>query len=150
LLEGQGHGITAGSSDGSRIVARPFTNALTNQGDAELISFPGVLAGFGTVDAGSSNLLGAAVVLRKALCCGPCFRLDAALGYRYLYYDDAVHITEQLLPQTAPFVPGTQIVVRDNFGAQNHFHGGVFGLVAEYRRGPWSVEARPRLDVGEI
>jgi hypothetical protein len=147
MLGSRGTGIVAGSSDGSQIIGRPFFDA-SGKADVELISFPGLLAGTASVDAHTGNVWGADIVLRKNLCCGCNYRLDFQLGYRFLSFDDAVRINENLQPLSAVFVPGTRVVVDDSFAAENQFHGAVLGLAYERRRGPWSLEAVARIDLG--
>jgi len=147
MLGSRGSGITAGSADGSQIIGRPFFNP-NGQPDAQLISFPGLLAGTATVDAHTGNLWGADIVLRKNLCCGCNYRLDFLLGYRFLSFDDAVRINENLQPLSPVFVPGTRVIVDDSFSAENRFNGAVLGLAYERRHGPWSLEAVARIDLG--
>ena len=129
----------------------PFVNEL-GMPDAELVSFPGLLAGSASVTARSSNLLGAGALLRQQIgcfCCG-CFRLDLVGGYRYFQYGEGVGVTENLSPLAAPFVPGTRIVVTDSFGTNNQFNGGVIGLDGQIRRGNWLFDLITRLDVGQV
>jgi Putative beta barrel porin-7 (BBP7) len=139
---------TALSSNGSQILARPFINAGNGRPDAELLSFPGALAGSVAVDAGSSNLMGADFLFRKNLCCRTCDRLDFLAGYRFLRYDDHVNIREELQPLGPLFVPGTRLGVEDSFSAHNQFHGAALGLSYQRFHGPWSFEVEARIDLG--
>lgn len=158
MLEGQGSGATAGSPDGSRIVGRPFIDAVTGQANAELVSFPGVLAGSSSVDAGSSNFWGFDGLWVNKLCCGHLgmsgcedrgyFRVDLLTGYRFLRFDDNVGITEDLTPLGAPFQPGTRILIADNFRARNQFQGATLGLGSEVDWGRWSLWTRARVGLG--
>ena len=145
-LEGQNTPFSAGSANGSQIIGRPFFDP-TGRPNAQLISFPGLLAGTGSVDT-DSNLFGGDLILRKNLCRGCNDRLDLQIGYRFLRYDDSVGIREDLRPLSPVFVPGTQLSVQDSFAAQNQFHGAVFGLAYERHHGRWSVEAIARIDLG--
>jgi hypothetical protein len=149
LLASQGEGLNAGSANGSRIVGRPFFNVQTGQGDAELVSFPGIVSGFINANASAGDLLGADIGWRRALCCAPCYRLDWEIGYRFFYFADRVRVSEQLAPQGAT-VPGTQIDLTDSFSASNQFHGGYLGLIASRNSGPWSLDAKARMDIGAV
>lgn len=149
LLGTDDEGLTAGSADGSQIVGRPFFNVQTGEGGAELVSFPGVVSGFVTAEANSSEFLGADFGWRNAIYCTPRGRLDWTAGYRFFYYADEVRISERLMPE-GPVVPGTEIDVLDSFDARNQFHGGYLGLVAAREHGPWRFEALARLDIGAV
>lgn len=58
MLESRNAGFNA-ASNGSTILARPFTDATTGKQSSELISFPGLVAGNVNVSDTSSGLLGA-------------------------------------------------------------------------------------------
>ena len=55
-------------SDGSRVLARPFFNTVTGSNDAQLVAFPGLLAGAIRVRT-ASDLIGTEVNYRCALSC---------------------------------------------------------------------------------
>jgi hypothetical protein len=138
------------ASNGDPALARPFFNTATGQPDAELVAFPGVLAGRVAVTE-TSSLLGAGAWLRHNLCCGDCFRLDGLLGYRWLRLTDHLGISEDLtsIDPTSKVAPlGTQLTVADRFAAANNFHGLDLGLSGEYRRGPWVLQATARVALG--
>jgi hypothetical protein len=137
-----------GGRPGDTIVSRPFTNALTGAADAELVAFPGVLAGRAVVTT-RSDLIGGGVVGLKDLCCSPCGRLDAVIGYRTLHLTDELIVREDLtsLSQTG-VVPGTKFLIEDQFRTENHFHGGVVGLAGERRAGRLFVSARATVALG--
>jgi hypothetical protein len=130
------------------VIGRPFFNALLGAPDVELVSVPGILSGRAAVEAESSQLCGIDVAFRKALCCDGRGRLDGLIGYRFLSYDDAVRVTEDLHPTVAPFPPGSRIGVADGFAATNRFHGLLVGLAGEYRLDGWFVEGRLTASVG--
>jgi hypothetical protein len=147
--------IFSASGNGSPIIARPFFNALTNKPDSELVSFPNVVNGKITVLAESGNLWDAEVNLRKCLCCSCCcgcegYRVDGLIGYRFLHYRDSVDITEDLMPTSPLFVPGTQLTVNDSFRCENEFNGGQLGLVATAWKGHWSVEGIAKFALGDV
>ncbi len=164
MLGNQSRSFSAGASDGSQIVSRPYFNTATGQQDAELVSYPGVLGGTATVTTRSSGLLGAGLLLREALCCGdlacpwscnPCdrrtasYRLDALFGYRYYGYDEQLGISERLQPLGGAFLPGTQIAVNDQFNVRNTFNGVVLGLASEWYYDRWSFTVQPRVAIGQ-
>ena len=109
---------------------------------------PGILSGRAVVEAESSQLCGADVAFRKAICCDGRGRLDALVGYRFLSFDDAVRVFEDLHPTVAPFPPDSRIGVADGFAATNRFHGLLLGLGGEYRLDGWFVAGRLAASVG--
>ncbi|MCE9532656.1 MAG: BBP7 family outer membrane beta-barrel protein [Planctomycetes bacterium] len=171
MLGGQSQNAVAGSTTGA-IVSRPFINAQTGQNDAQLVSFPGVLNGFVSVNAETPRIYGFDAVLRARLCCvndpgcDPCSpnqcgtkcndprsggytRLDFLAGYRHFYYSDQLSIREDLQPQGGLFAPGTQITVLDQFRAINRFNGVSLGFDLEYARGSWFIDGQIRANIGE-
>jgi hypothetical protein len=139
----------AAMSDGSQVVTRPFTNALTGAPDAELVSFPNVVAGRVSVDS-KSSLLGAGVNGLFNLCCGPCGRLDLLVGYKYLNLVDQLTFREQLvaLPGQAAVPAGTAFSLQDRFTTRNNFHGVPIGLSGEWRFGDFFVGGRAAVALG--
>jgi hypothetical protein len=146
--------FVAGSPDGSRIVARPFFDAVTGRPASQLVSFPGLVAGAVRADAVTNNVLGARALLRCRLCCADqcdCgYSVDLLSGYRFLAFDDALAVEETLRPLGPLFVPGSTLTVRDSFTANNRFHGVALGLGLRACRGDWSLEVSPVLDVGQM
>lgn len=141
-------GFAAGS-DGSRVISRPFFNALTGLPDAELVSFPGALAGSVTVDSRSS-VIGGGVNAVHNLCCSPCGRVDLLVGYRYFNLTDEVTVREDLtsLGGRANVPVGTRFQITDRFRTTNDFHGGVIGLAGERRFSAVFVGVRASVALG--
>jgi len=142
----------SGFVGGDGITGRPFVNALTGLPDAELVSFPGVLAGTATADLRSS-LMGADALLRCPLCYDPCQtgpRCDLLVGYRWLHYGEDLTVRENLFPQGQEFVPGTNIQVFDSFRVRNQFHGVFLGLAGTWRLERFTLEAMGRVSVGHL
>jgi hypothetical protein len=127
------------SSGGNPILARPFFNTFTGTPDAQLIAFPGLLAGSATVTSRSTSFWGAEALGRCNVCCGCGYRVDLISGFRYLKWDEELDVAESLTAfGPAGLVPfGTQIGVFDSFDVHNDFYGGEVGGVAEFRRGRW-------------
>jgi Putative beta barrel porin-7 (BBP7) len=144
-LDRQADRFVAGSPDGSLLVSRPFIDARSPRQNAELVSFPGVIAGAISADAESGKFWELDALCRWN-CCRNCWGyVDALAGYRYLQYADRVRVAEQLIPLATP---GSQINVVDEFSASNRFNGGVVGLAAGYTDGMWFVEMQTHLAVG--
>jgi hypothetical protein len=138
------------ASNGNPILARPFFNAITNRPDAELIAFPGLTTG-NVSAAETSRLLGAGAWLRRNVCCGDCYRLDALVGYRYLRLRDRLGIDEDLVstdPTNTTVPVGTRLAVVDQFDTSNDFHGVDLGLTGEFRRGRWVLEGVAKVALG--
>ncbi len=137
-------------SDGDPILARPIVDATTGQPEAELIGFPGLVAGSVDVSGVSAGLWGWGLHHRQCLSCCQCCcggqRWDWLIGYRDLRLDDRLGIVEQL--SSPYFVPGTQLLVEDRFATRNAFHGLELGMEGERRRGPWVLEGFGRAAVG--
>jgi hypothetical protein len=148
FLEGQRHRWAAGS-DGSQIIARPFIDAQTGAQAAELVSFPGLLAGRATVTARSDPLYGADLLLRKSLCSGCDGRVDLLAGYRFLRLDESLQIQERLT-SLDPAALGANLIVTDHFATRNEFHGGELGMQAEWWRGNFSLQLLGKLAVGNL
>ena len=152
LLSSRGSGFVA-SSTGSPILARPFLDATTGRPNSELVAFPGLLAGTVSAHSASTGLLGADAMLRANLCRGCDYQLDLIGGYRYLRLSDGLGVAENLLstsPNNPNFVPlGTSFILADQFYTRNEFHGFNFGLKGKVWRGPWVLEGRALMAVGD-
>jgi len=148
-------------STGTPILARPFFNALTGAQDSELVAFPSVIGGSIAVDA-TSQLDGAAVRLRRQLCCsdgcGYSFlacqtvptssRLDGTIGYRFWDLSESLQMQERLTSQITAD-PGS-FVITDRFDTQNLFNGAELGVLWQGRRGWWSLDMLMRLGIGNM
>jgi hypothetical protein len=120
---------------------------------SELIAFPGQLAGTITANSASTGLLGADALLRANLCRGCNYQLDVFGGYRYLRLSDHLGVDENLVttnPSNPNLVPlGTSISVTDRFDSSNDFHGFNFGLKGNLQSGPWVLQGRADMAVGD-
>lgn len=139
------------SSDGSRILARPFTDANTGQAISELVSFPGTIAGGVEAIASSQGLTGWNTGLRYRLseCGNACSseRVDLIVGYRRLRLDDSLTIREEL---TSPIFPaGTVLGLTDHFATRNRFDGVELGLIDTLDRGCWKLTASGKVALGQ-
>lgn len=148
FLPARNAGFLAGSN-GDTIVARPFIDPLSGSGAAELVSFPGILAGTVSVDARSDPLYGANLTLRHALC-STCNRQFYLLGgYRFLSFGEDLRIQENLT-SLDPVTLGSQILVTDRFRTSNQFHGAEAGLLSRNTWGSFSLDVLGKLAVGNV
>lgn len=147
------------SPDASSIIGRPFLDAASRNQNAELVSFPGLVAGSVQATASSTGMVGAGVQFRENLCCnygcGCCgrgYRLDIIGGYRFLRLADHLEVTESLTAidpnNRFGVAPGTNIVVADDFRTRNEFNGFDIGLAGEIRRNRLVLEFLAKLGMG--
>ncbi len=157
--------------DGTPILARPFFNLnprINGDGDldpparndAELVSYPGILAG--TVEVESySEFQSAAAKFRWNLCCNCCntgcggcsrcgyppsSRLDFLLGYRYYGLDEGLRITEDL--DSIVLNSPANFEIFDSFTTANDFNGAELGVAWEGVRNRWSLEMMMNVAIG--
>ena len=144
------------TSLGSPILSRPYYDIQSGSENAELVAYPGVLAGTVSVDP-LTKFMGAGLRTRWNMCscgcydpCNPCgqnnCRIDFTLGYRMLRLSDQLNIREDLT-SLDPQNPGS-FVVNDQFRTWNTFHGVEFGTVYARSQGLWSMELLSRMSVG--
>jgi hypothetical protein len=142
------------------VIARPFFSLNRNGEFSQLTAFPGVSTGNASVE-DKSSLWGVEADLRCKACCGcfnlrPCgpgvnYRVDWLAGFRYLDLYERLTITEQIqnLPTSPPPFTNIRATVTDSFATRNQFYGGQIGADAEFRRGPWSLNVRGKLALGD-
>jgi hypothetical protein len=144
-------------SNTTPVIARPFFNINTGMQDRQLTTSPGILGGdvfrgIGNVQiAQSTTLLGAEVNHRRLLCGGCDFQLTALAGFRYLDLSEHLGFQENLTSlKDIPGITraGDRIFVFDRFDTHNQFYGGQIGANAEWRRGPWSLDAHFKFAIG--
>ncbi len=147
-----GNFYDAASGDArSRIVARPFFNAVLGQQDSQLVAYPGIVGGDVQTQT-ASELHSLALLLRHNLDqnCGR--RIDLVGGYRYLRFRESLNISENLVSlDTGGVVPvGTTFDVQDLFDTENDFHGGEVGLSTVWTRGCWDFDVLAKLALGNM
>ena len=148
----EGHTNFSDTGDGganSRIIGRPFINALTRNEDAGLVAFPNLLGGTITA-ATTSQIFGTEVNLRKAIRMNCCTRWDMITGYRLFRVDEDLQIRERTtVTSTNGQVPlGTTQDIFDMFGTRNVFHGGNLGLGMQYRSCRWTFDSAFKVALG--
>jgi hypothetical protein len=150
-------------SNGTPALFRPFFNAgfafnadtgrfvpIPPSEDAEMVAFPGVLAGNVAVSL-KSQLWGYDVNLRTNLlngCCRYCgYSVDGYVGFRGVGFDEGLNIQENLT-SLVPGAPGT-FLVQDSFRTRNRFYGGQLGLDTELRWRRWFLDLNAKIALGE-
>jgi hypothetical protein len=139
-----------GTSSGLPILARPFfdpTIGANGAENAELVAFPGVLAGTIRVDS-TSRLWGTELNVRANAWRGCYWHLDYLAGFRYMGLDENLSVTENLNVLSGASA-GSRINVVDAFSTHNNFYGGQLGLDLEWQRGRWSVDLLGKVALGD-
>lgn len=145
------------TSGGNPILARPFFNTSTNLEDSELIAFPGVVSGTGSV-AAYSELQGWGVHVRHLRQCDQgctpgiltgcsneyCSRTECMLGYRNLQLNEGIAIREDLVGIN----PANNFQILDQFDTRNQFSGLDVGWMYRRTRGFWTFDTLMRLGIG--
>ena len=128
------------SSTGDPIFARPFFNTENGLEDAQLVAYPSVVPGAlrtdGRREASSVNVLGRCNWLQW-----DGGHLDFSCGYRFFRFRESLTIRE-LLTST--------ILVSDDFGTVNDFHGVDLGAVFGLRRGEWLFDVTTKVALGDM
>jgi hypothetical protein len=133
---------------GGTVIARPFFNVSTGANDSELIAFPGVIGGNVVVNS-TTRMDGAELNALQNLCCGPDYRIDFLIGFRYFEVDEGLNITENLVvDNTFAVGPGDSIVVSDQFGTKNRFYAMQIGLQGEKRWDDFFVGGFAKFAIG--
>ncbi len=142
------------NSNGSAILARPFTNALDGQASAVRIAFPGDVSGSIAAHATTNGLVGGGIGFRQNLTAFQTnkFRLDALVGYRALTFSDSLNIYSNLTSinlDNSNFVAvGTTVNSTDMFKTSNTFNGFETGFAGEYNTGNFSFQTTFRIALG--
>jgi hypothetical protein len=136
-------------SDGSQILSRPFFDP-AGVPNAELVSFPGVLAGGGVVNTDQTSILGFEALCRQSLCRTCDSYLDLLAGYRYLRFNEQVSIIESLIVTDPSFPAGTTFTLEDRFRTRNYFNGATLGLAAGTVSGRCTFDVRGQLSFGKV
>lgn len=139
------------SSNGSPILARPFTNALTGDQDAKLIALSDVIVGSVKVTS-SRQIYGNEVNFRRALYLDQCRSFDIIAGYRFFQLTEGLQVQENLTSiDPGSQVPvGTTFGVFDSFNTRNLFNGGQLGFNTRVSNGCWSLDLLMKLAIGAV
>ena len=150
VLENQSF-LTDVGSDAQQVIARPFFNeAFGGQSQALPVALPGLLSG--TVAIRSSNsVMGGEANWRHACIDMCCRRVDFIAGYRFLRFDEDLHIDQlSATVVTQPNLPANTILTfSDLFGTENEFHGGQLGVAINLKRSCcWSLDLMAKCALG--
>jgi hypothetical protein len=138
------------SSNGSPLLAQPFTNAVKGIPDATLVAAPGIATGTVTIGARTS-LWGAEANLAARLARSDSFHLAALGGFRFLRLEDEVTSSEHF--HVSPNVPGfggSTVGLQDEFRTLNSFYGGQVGLETGVQLGRLAIDFRGKLALGQV
>ena len=123
----------ASDAAGNPLLARPIINPVTNQEEAFIVAFPGLVSGNIAIS-NSQTLWGAELNGRCYWPIGSCFQLSALGGIRYLNLVETLAIDEQLTPLAGAGLSGLTflanavdppdiITTHDSFRTANQFTG---------------------------
>ena len=140
----------ANSSTGNPILARPFFNVTTASQDAFLVAFPGVTTGSINVRA-TNEILGTDAYFRTNAWNGRGYSIDVFGGYEFMRFDDDLRIqTSSTIIGGGGLPIGSTIDLFDSFDAHNEFHGGVFGIVSDFRYQSWTLSVLAKVGIGNM
>lgn len=144
------HGNLAFSSQGDPLLAQPFINVANGQPDANLVAAPG--AATGTINVGArTGLWGAETNVTSDLFRSDTFHLKALVGFRYLQLNDEVAAEERfLVSDDIPGFGGSRVHLQDDFQTLNQFYGGQVGVEAGVKNGPFNIDFRGKIALGEM
>ena len=152
-LEEEGASFNTNSGVYSTL-AFPFFNTNTNMQDSVVVALPGNgtnAANNTSVSLNNENTVYMGdIFVTKHIYTNHGNRWDFVTGYSYAKIDDSFSINAQYTVQDAggSLSVGDVVVLTDNFDATNEFHGGQFGLIAEFQDGPFSWRAMGKISVG--
>ncbi|MGB7343552.1 MAG: BBP7 family outer membrane beta-barrel protein [Pirellulaceae bacterium] len=147
LFEGSDDFDTS-STGGTPILSRPFNNAQTGSGDAQIISYPGTSNGSFNAEY-SRRAFGIDPTIFICLGAKDCRWLEFTTGYRYLNLQDELTLNEHVVLEPGGLIaPGTGFDVQDQFTATNQFHLWQIGLSHTEYHGDWLLNARGNLGLG--
>jgi hypothetical protein len=147
---------TIGSDFANILLARPFFSLNTMTQTSEIDAEMGLAKGTKTISL-PQRFWGAEANLSRKLCCGCCYRADLLAGFRFLELDESVEIDEFIkvdpnvaltFPEFAQFA-GDTIQVFDRFSTRNQFYGGQVGIDAVVAKGPWQLEVKGTVALGD-
>jgi hypothetical protein len=142
-----------GAGLGQPILGRPFFNVgiIPNREDGRLVSFPAVVDGSIRINS-SSEINSGSLLLRQHV--GSSFRgrVDMIGGYRFFRLREGLLIQENQFRTEigVPIPVGTTYSYFDHFRAENEFHGGDFGLIAQMWNGVWTLEILAKVALGNL
>jgi hypothetical protein len=132
----------------ARTLGRPIIDAATGEEDVIPVSRPGSMVGAVDVSL-STRVTGWEITGLANLFTGPTVRLNALAGYRYFMANEGLRIDQLAFFPNGPGGPPVLVGIADQFDAHNRFHGGQFGLMLDWTRGPVFIEATGKVGLGQ-
>jgi hypothetical protein len=138
---------------GVPVIERPFVQVPPGAAGPLYVSAPGVADG--QIDISSrSEMQSGSVLLRRCFRRGSRGEVDLIGGYRYFGFREGM-LFEQVSTSTdasttASLPLGTVISISDRFVAENDFHGGELGFVADFGSGALGLELLAKVAIGNV
>lgn len=137
------------ASTDSPILARPFLDNTTDAQASLLLTYPDFTTN-GTISVqGDSEVLGGSVLYRWLVNRVGASSLQILGGYEFARINESLSITNSTESLTEP-IPGTTFAVRDDFSANNEFHGGSIGLAFLHEAPRWNLELFGKVAFGNM
>jgi len=155
-LERRGNGFSASATaDDMAVIARPVFNPVTGAEGAYASAFPGSVTGGSSVY-GQSQLQGYDLNLTATVFRCPAVRVDALAGFRSLYLNERLTISDTLVPVVPDFVTFNGVGVDaftpvfdvDRFRTHNAFYGGQLGGRVVWQEDHFSISLLGKVAFG--
>jgi hypothetical protein len=150
MFLGSQSALFSAGSNGSPILARPYTDNAVGAPAAVLIAFPNVSSGVVDVRASSSPFYEAHLNCTETVISYGGFSFNTLFGYRFYRYDEGLNINQVIAPTGGSFEPGTRIASYDNFATQHTFNGLDLGLRGKFAWQSLEMEVVGRAAVGRL
>jgi hypothetical protein len=132
------------------IFGRPFFNTETNENDAQILSFPGLVQGDFQFKYGR-QFFGVDPLAFFCLASDECRHVEFFTGYRYIRMLDKLSIDESAnVPAGGLFGTNTEFRVHDSFRAMNNYHLIPIGLSLTSTRERWIWNIRGDIGLGIV
>lgn len=154
-LEGDSDGYIGSSDDtGSPVRARPFFDSAPGRMRQGVFTVAAPNLFDGVIEAEADNdVLAAEVSARLKVAGNSRFRFDVIGGYQFARIDDSLTVSSHqvaLAGSQFPFPEGTELDFQDIFSAKNQFHGGKFGMIADYCFGRFTLSMAGKVSFGNM
>lgn len=132
------------ASNGSPILAMPFTEGEDNTLDARLISYPNTF--FGNLDVrASSEVFGGDAYARMLWCRTDWGRIDLLGGYQFARLNEGL-----VMDSTVSDFNGASNRLIDTFDTRNEFHGGQIGVTARIDHCCYYIDLLAKVGLGNM
>ncbi len=137
------------ASADSPILARPFLDDSNDSQASLLLAFPDFTTNGTVTVQGDSEVLGGSVLYRLLANRAGASSLQILGGYEFARINESLSISNGTESLTEP-IPGTTFDVRDDFAANNEFHGGSIGLAFLHDAPRWNLELFGKVAFGNM